>query len=136
MRLTSSSRRQSASLRSAKALSGAGMPVWAIPAAFTRMSSRPCSRSTVSTSAKASARTVRSATWAEAVAPAARSSSARPSTRAVVAVSATAAPSRASSRAQAWPMPDSLPQPVTSATRLVKSKGRSSKVLPILRAGI
>ena len=52
-----------------------------------------------------------------------RSSAARASTRSVVAVSATPAPSPASSRAQAWPMPDSLPQPVTRATRPVKSNG-------------
>ena len=43
--------------------------------------------------------------------------------RSVVDVIATRAPRRASSRAEAKPIPASLPQPVTSATRPVKSKG-------------
>jgi Domain of unknown function (DUF1918) len=65
----------------------------------------------------------------EDIAPAPRSSEARASIRsAVVEVIATPAPRRASSRAVAKPIPLSLPQPVTSAVRPVKSNGLSAPI--------
>jgi hypothetical protein len=119
MSVVSSWRRRTSGASSRKGGKGISTPVCARPAELTRMSMPPAA----SASTNAWSRSVRSATCAETSAPSARSSPARSSMRLVVDVIATRAPRRVSRRAQAKPIPASLPQPVTRAARPEKSKG-------------
>src|SRR5215218_2986792 len=119
MSVMSRCRRRTSGASSRKGGKTTSTPVCTIPAAFTRMSTLPAA----STSANACRRSLRSAMCAVTSAPSARSSLARVSMRSVVDVIATRAPRRASRRAEAKPIPDSLPQPVTRAARPAKSKG-------------
>ena len=85
------------------------------PALLTRMSSRPWLATVCATAASAAARSVTSASITDALAPPAPSSSASALSRSPRrATSVTAAPSAASRRAVASPMP--LDAPVTIAT--------------------
>src|SRR5215211_545535 len=119
MSVMSRCRRRTSGASSRKGGKTTSTPVCTVPAAFTRMSTLPAA----STSANACRRSLRSAMCAVTSAPSARSSLARVSMRSVVDVIATRAPRRASRRAEAKPIPDSLPQPVTRAARPAKSKG-------------
>ena len=122
-RLTSSVRCHASGCSAVKCALSCSVPVWTIPAAWTSASSGPCAEPAAATTSNACSRSVRSATCALTTAPPARSADARSWTRAVVEVIATRAPNRASSRADAKPIPEALPQPVMSTLRPWKLKG-------------
>jgi hypothetical protein len=97
--------------------SNTGTAAEIIPALLTAMSSRPQRSSAADTSPDAVSVSVRSPAAPAASKPAARNSLTLSWTREVVALIITAAPSPASSRAAANPMPSGLPAPVTTAAR-------------------
>src|SRR5262245_29220496 len=112
VRLRSISARHSANVSCATGRSTSGLALLANPALLTRTSTSPNCSITASASAPTSASSVRSATK-----PVTPSSVARSWMRRVVDTIATVAPTSRSRRAVAYPMPSSLPAPVTSATR-------------------
>src|SRR6266702_2635890 len=98
-----------------------GSAVEIMPALLTTMSSRPHCPSAADTRFCAAPGSVRSPVTPATSNPARRSSLTLSWTRAVVAPIITAAPSSASSRAVAKPIPSGLPAPVTTATRPARS---------------
>ncbi|MNG14091.1 hypothetical protein D3C84_978200 [compost metagenome] len=95
---------------------GSGLPCMAMPALFTRMSTRPQRDSAQVARSRTCCSSVRSAALPSASKPSARSSATRWAIRALLAVTINFAPAAPSRRAIAMPMPSSLPAPLTSAT--------------------
>src|SRR3954469_15273349 len=95
------------------------LPLWVMPALLMSAFTGPCAARAAATSAAACSGSVRSATKENASA----SSTARSRIRSVVDVIETRAPSCASNRALAKPIPSRLPQPLTSTWRPSNRKG-------------